>query len=137
MRSRLLLVLFALLWSNLIWAAETDRLSTSQIRAEVRAVRLSLARETDPELRKENLKRLQGRLQLEFEKGAASFDETFVYVNKVLLDIENLLHNDCRKSRGLIVNQTLGADPNLQQRDQIQREMTEGLALHTSYCQAH
>ncbi len=114
--------------------ANGGRLTTAQVRATVQDARERLKNKNDPQARKAEHERLQTRLQQEFNKGSARFDATYVYVNKVLLDLENILYNDCKKSRDLIVNQTLGADPNLRQRDAIQREMSEGLALHTSYC---
>jgi hypothetical protein len=110
------------------------RLNPSQIRSLVNESRDKMSRQNDPAVKKAELEALQKRLQSEFEKGAASYDATYIYVNKVLLDLENILYNDCKKSRSLITNQTLGQDPNLAQRDQITREMSEGLALHNSYC---
>ncbi|MBX3017482.1 MAG: hypothetical protein KF767_06325 [Bdellovibrionaceae bacterium] len=129
----LILILLTVFFSMQAFASG-GRMTTAQVRATVQDARERLKNQNDPQARKAELERLQTRLQQEFNKGSASFDATFVYVNKVLLDLENILYNDCKKSRDLIVNQTLGADPNLRQRDAIQREMSEGLALHTSYC---
>lgn len=133
MRTAVMMILLAL-FAFTAHARDDRRLSAAQIRATVQETRARLQNHPDAEARRQELRRLHARLQGEFDKGAASFDETFVYVNKVLLDLENILHNDCRKSRDLLVNQTLGADPNLRQRDRVQREMSEGLALHASYC---
>lgn len=130
----LMLMVLMLFVSFTASANDQRRLNKAQIQATVQEARERLKNQNDPETRKQELARLQTRLQREFEKGSASFDETFVYVNKVLLDLENLIYNDCKKSRDLIVNQTMGSDPNMRQRESIQREMSEGLALHASYC---
>lgn len=110
------------------------RMTEAQIRSVVEKAQDQMSKESDINQRKAQMQELIKVLEAEFNKGSAAYDKTFVYVNKVLLDAEHLLYNDCKKSRNLIENKTLGQDPNMSIRDRTSKEISEGTALHTSYC---
>lgn len=112
------------------------RLPITQLQRYIEITKQKMRQERKIADRKVHLKKLMRVLQGEFQKGAASFDLTFIFVNKTQLDIEYLLGNTCAKSRQLMAGQSIGADQSLQARQQRAAEVQASMSLHAAYCSA-
>lgn len=111
-----------------------ERLNLKTIQNFMQITKDNMKKERRFENRRQHLQSAYDVLNVEFEKGLKANDNTFFYVNGLLLNIEYLLQNDCDKSKQLIQGSTTGTDGSADAQKRNDQSIKEAMSLYAAYC---
>lgn len=110
------------------------RLNRAQIQAWISEFKERAALASKESDRRVLLAKLHRGLDREFQKGLKASDDTFYFVNRLLLQVEYIQRNNCTKSRSLLEGNTPGNSDSVDRESRRQVELREGLELWTVVC---
>lgn len=110
------------------------RMSSGQVYQMVEKYRLVAQNAKSEKARRNALRPLRNELEREVKIGLKFNDETLFLANRVLLQVEYILGNNCSKAKDLLLSGTNGADESSIAGKRRDREVREGLYLYQSVC---
>lgn len=110
------------------------RLNTGQVYQLVEKYRLSAQLASSEKNRRKALKPLKSELERQVKLGLKYNDDALFLANRVLLQVEYILGNNCEKAKELLVSGTNGSDDSFFSTKRRNREVREGLYLYQSVC---
>lgn len=113
-------------------AALHRRMNSGQVYQLVEKYRLAAQKADSEKARRKALRPLKKLLEREIKLGLKFNDEAHLLANRVLVQVEYILENNCGKAKDLLISGTGGGFWRTQQ--PRSREVREGLYLYQSVC---